>query len=76
MEETIPDVKKEVLDLFGIKKLETPKTCRSMALAEFPTAPPAPVKDWRARAFGQSQTVVGLEGIKNKSRHKDMCGLS
>ena len=44
MEEALPDVEEAAPDLFGIKKLETPKTSRAMAPREFSTALPLPKK--------------------------------
>ena len=75
MEEAIPDVEDAAPDLFGIKKLETPKTSRAMAPWEFSTALPLPKKNWPPGAVGRTQSVVGLKGIK-RSQHQDTCGVS
>ena len=75
MEEAIPDVEEAAPDLFGIKKLETPKTSHAMAPREFSTALPVPKKNWPPRAVVRTQSVVGLKGIK-RSQQQDMCGVS
>ena len=75
MEEGIPDVEKTAPEVFGMKKLETPKTSRAMAPREFSTALPLPKKAWPPRAVRRTQSVAGLKGIK-RSQHQDRCGIS
>ena len=75
MEEAIPVVEEAAPDVFGIKKLETPKTSRAMAPREFSTALPLATKNWPPRAVRRTQSVVGLKGIK-RSQHQDRRGVS
>ena len=68
-------LKKTAPDVFGIKKLETPKTSRAMAPREFSTALTLPKKTWPPRAVRRTQSVVGRKGIK-RSQHQDRRGVS
>ena len=67
MEEAIPDVEEEAPDVFGIKKLETPKTCRAMAPRKFSTALPLPKKNWPPQAVRRTNNFVRLKDINQSS---------
>ena len=75
MEEVIPDVEEAAPDLFGTKKLETPKTSRAMAPKEVSTALPLSKKTWSPRAIKRTQSTVELKSIKRRQQ-QDRCGVS
>ena len=67
MEEAIPDLEEAAPDVFGIKKLETPKTSRAMAPREFSTALPLSKKTLPPRAVRRTQSVVGAQKYQEDS---------